>query len=149
MRTSSRARSPFVGLIMSLVGSGLVGQSGGRVTGYRAGTTVQASNPWRVDARPILRLSFGAVGHTLPRDLAYSMVTLSSRAPDHRWEGLVIGAAVLGASGVVLGAHFCQVSDSANKHCFRSAVSLGLLGVFGGGIIGGLIGGSIPKVAPD
>jgi len=47
-----------------------------------------------------------------------------------------------------VGSHFCDLSDSADKHCFRTSVSLGLLGAFGGGIIGGLIGGSIPKQPP-
>jgi len=71
------------------------------------------------------------------------------RAPDYRWEGLLIGAVALGAAGVYVGAHFCQLSDSADKHCVRSAVRLGFLGALGGGIIGGLIGGSIPKSRPD
>lgn len=73
----------------------------------------------------------------------------SPDAADHRWDGVVIGAAILGASGVFLGARLCQLSDSVNKHCVRSAVGLGALGAFAGGIIGGLIGGGIPKSRAD
>ncbi len=71
---------------------------------------------------------------------------IHSTAPDYRWEGMVIGAVALGALGVYAGNHFCDVFfDSVDKHCFREGVSLGLLGAFGGGIIGGLLGGSMPK----
>src|SRR5512142_3083385 len=67
------------------------------------------------------------------------------KAPDYRWEGLITGAIILGVGGAFLGSRLCQLSDSTDKHCFRTTVELGLLGAFGGGIIGGVIGGMIPK----
>lgn len=73
----------------------------------------------------------------------------SSSTPDHRWEGLAIGALVLGVGGAIAGSQLCHLSDSANQHCARTTIGLGLLGVVAGGITGGLIGGSIPKAPPD
>jgi hypothetical protein len=70
------------------------------------------------------------------------------KASDYRWEGLAIGAALLGLSTAYLGSRLCGLSDTGNTHCFRTTVGLGLLGAFGGGIIGGVIGGMIPK-APE
>lgn len=72
--------------------------------------------------------------------------TVFPKAPDYRWEGLVIGAVVLGVSAAYLGSRLCQLSDTGEPHCFRTTVELGLLGAFGGGIIGGVIGGMMPKV---
>jgi H+/Cl- antiporter ClcA len=70
------------------------------------------------------------------------------KARDYRWEGLALGAALLGASAAYLGSRLCGLSDTGNTHCFATTVRLGLLGAFGGGIIGGVIGGMIPK-APE
>lgn len=67
------------------------------------------------------------------------------KARDYRWEGLAIGAALLGVSAAYLGSRLCGLSDTGNAHCFGTTVRLGLLGAFGGGIIGGVIGGMIPK----
>jgi hypothetical protein len=72
---------------------------------------------------------------------------LPAPAPDHRWEGMAIGALSLGLLGAIAGSQLCHVSDSSNQHCTRTAVELGLLGAFVGGITGGLIGGTIPKAA--
>jgi hypothetical protein len=85
----------------------------------------------------------------LVRERAASDSRILPEAPDHRWDGLVIGAVILGASGVFLGSRLCQLSDGVDKHCVRAAVGLGALGAFGGGIIGGLVGGSIPKTQAD
>lgn len=70
------------------------------------------------------------------------------KTPDYRWEGLVVGAVLMGVGGAYLGARLCHLADTGEPHCFRTAVGLGLLGAFGGGIIGGVIGGMIPK-APE
>ena len=67
----------------------------------------------------------------------------SSGAPDYRWEGLGVGAILLGALGVYVSIHYCSLGDS--KDCSGTAVRLGPVGAFVGGIIGGLIGGLIPK----
>jgi hypothetical protein len=70
-----------------------------------------------------------------------------TRAPDHRWEGMAIGAGVGAVAFGLLGAVVCGQSESANN-CTGIVVGTGLLGAFCGGIVGGLIGGSIPKDEP-
>lgn len=71
------------------------------------------------------------------------------RAPDHRWEGMAVGAAAGALAFGLLGAIVCGQSDSTDD-CTGIMVGSGLLGAFAGGITGGLIGGAIPKeVAAD
>jgi hypothetical protein len=65
-------------------------------------------------------------------------------APDHRWEGMAIGAGVGAIAFGLLGAIACGQSDSIDD-CTGVVVGTGLLGAFAGGITGGLIGGAIPK----
>lgn len=67
-----------------------------------------------------------------------------ARAPDHRWEGMAIGAGVGAVAFGLLGAAICAQSD-ANDDCTGVVLGAGLLGAFCGGITGGLIGGAIPK----
>jgi hypothetical protein len=73
----------------------------------------------------------------------------SANTRDYRWEGLLVGALTLGVAGGFLGSRLCTLSDSADRHCVRMTVGLGLLGAFGGGIIGGVVGGAIPKAPRD
>jgi hypothetical protein len=71
----------------------------------------------------------------------------AARAPDHRWEGMAVGAGVGALAFGFLGAVVCGASES--KDCNMTAVlGVGLLGAFCGGIIGGVIGGAIPKEEP-
>jgi hypothetical protein len=65
-------------------------------------------------------------------------------APDHRWEGMAIGAGVGALAFGLLGAVVCGQSESAGD-CTGIVIGAGLLGAFCGGITGGLIGGAIPK----
>jgi len=67
-----------------------------------------------------------------------------ARAPDHRWEGMAIGAGVGAIAFGLLGAAICAQSE-ANDDCTGVVLGVGLLGAFCGGITGGLIGGAIPK----
>lgn len=73
--------------------------------------------------------------------------TYAVRAPDHRWEGMAIGAGVGAIAFGLLGAVVCGQSDSVDD-CTGIVVGTGLLGAFCGGIAGGLIGGAIPKGEP-
>jgi hypothetical protein len=73
------------------------------------------------------------------------MRNLSARAPDHRYEGLAIGA-VLGAVGAgLLGAVVCAQADDANQDCTKTIIGVGLLGGALGGLTGLLIGAQFPK----
>jgi hypothetical protein len=65
-------------------------------------------------------------------------------APDHRWEGMAIGAGAGALAFGVLAAGICSQSESTDN-CTGIVVGTALLGAFVGGVTGGLIGGSIPK----
>ena len=67
-----------------------------------------------------------------------------SAAPDHRWEGMAIGAGVGALAFSLLGAALCGQSESTDN-CTGTVIGVGLLGAFAGGITGGLVGGAIPK----
>lgn len=73
-----------------------------------------------------------------------AVTSYAGRAPDHRWEGVAIGAGVGALAFGLIGAVGCSQSDSTND-CTGIVIGTGLLGAFCGGIAGGLIGGSIPK----
>ena len=66
------------------------------------------------------------------------------RAPDHRWTGLMVGAAILGGLGVAIGAGACD-SDSGSSNCAGAAIVGGLAGATLGGVLGGFIGGAIER----
>lgn len=67
------------------------------------------------------------------------------RAPDHRYEGLAIGAGV-GAIGFgLLGAALCSASSDDTDDCTGVTIKSGLLGAALGGLTGLLIGGAFPK----
>lgn len=67
------------------------------------------------------------------------------RAPDHRYEGLAIGAGA-GAIGFgLLGAALCSASSDDTDDCTGVTIKSGLLGAAIGGLSGLLIGGAIPK----
>lgn len=74
-------------------------------------------------------------------------LSADTRAPDHRWEGMAIGASAGALAFGLLAAAVCSQSESTS--CDTGAVvGVGLLGAFAGGITGGLIGGAIPKGEP-
>jgi hypothetical protein len=72
-------------------------------------------------------------------------VPLSARvaAPtrDYRWEGLVIGAGVVGVAGALLLHGTCEDNES----CTGPTVAGFALGAVVGGVTGGLIGANIAK----
>jgi hypothetical protein len=69
----------------------------------------------------------------------------AARAPDHRYEGLAIGAGAGAVLGVLGGLAVCGQSDDPDKNCAWWAVQGGLgLGALGG-LTGLLIGGLFPK----
>jgi hypothetical protein len=66
-------------------------------------------------------------------------------APDHRYEGLLVGAG-LGAVGFgLLGAAVCSASSDDTDDCTGVTIKSGLLGAALGGLTGLLIGGAFPK----
>jgi hypothetical protein len=99
--------------------------------------SAQSPGPSVLWRRPTLLISGPGLGAT----------TYAVQAPDHRWEGMAIGAGVGAIAFGLLGAVACGQSDSADN-CAGIVVGTGLLGAFCGGIAGGLIGGSIPKDEP-
>ncbi len=70
------------------------------------------------------------------------VASYGARAPDHRWEGMAIGAGAGAIAFGLLGAVICSHTDN---DCAGILLRAGLLGAFCGGITGGLIGGAIPK----
>lgn len=126
---------------------------------------IHASRPYLFLALACLTIARSVSAQRLSREIVPTRSTIQFRggsanpnlltpifpttSPDHRWEGFAIGAVVLGAAGAIAGSQLCHLSDSANQHCVRTSVGLGLLGAFAGGITGGLIGGSIPKAPSD
>jgi hypothetical protein len=67
----------------------------------------------------------------------------ATRAPDHRYEGLAIGAVLGAIGGVLLGAVACSQSEDFN--CTGEVLGIGLLGAGLGGLTGLLIGAQFPK----
>jgi hypothetical protein len=65
-------------------------------------------------------------------------------ARDYRWEGLVIGGAVLGVAAALVGHSLCT-DDTADKSCTRATIIPGLVGMTAGAVTGGLIGSSVHK----
>jgi hypothetical protein len=76
---------------------------------------------------------------------SWRIQNFATRAPDHRYEGLALGA-VLGAVGAgLLGAVVCAQADDANQDCTKTVIGVGLLGGALGGLTGLLIGAQFPK----
>lgn len=109
-------------------------------------------------------LNFGAATVTLAQGPAPSVLwqkpapvfpagrlvtgTDAGKAPDHRWEGMAIGAGVGAAAAGLLGLVACGFRAEGSGGCTGLVIGLGLGGAFCGGILGGLIGGAIPKGEP-
>ena len=75
---------------------------------------------------------------------------LFGKAPDHRWEGLVVGAAFVGLLGASLGDGFCGYDGiGARPNCVWPTIKGFLFGATLGGVTGGLLGSLIPKPPPD
>jgi hypothetical protein len=78
-------------------------------------------------------------------ELAARAEPSAARAPDHRYEGLAIGAAAGAALGVVGGLAVCGQSDDPDTNCALWAIWGGLgIGALGG-LTGLLIGAQFPK----
>jgi hypothetical protein len=82
-----------------------------------------------------------------PSAARVAVISEAARAPDHRWEGMAIGAGAGALAFGVLAAGLCSQSESTDS-CTGIVVGTALLGAFVGGVTGGLIGGSIPKGEP-
>jgi hypothetical protein len=73
------------------------------------------------------------------------MRNLSARSPDHRYEGLAVGAVLGAVGGGLLGAVVCAQADDANQDCTKTTIGVGLVGGGLGGLLGLLIGAQFPK----
>ena len=82
-----------------------------------------------------------------PRAPLPSGAALMAGARDHRWEGAIVGAAVLGVGGAVLRAAWCGNDDSASapSDCTGPTILWGLMGATVGAVAGGFIGSAFPK----
>jgi hypothetical protein len=60
---------------------------------------------------------------------------------DYRWEGLVIGAGLMGVAGALLLHSACE----ANESCTGPTIGGFALAALVGGVLGGLIGANLPK----
>jgi uncharacterized protein YcfJ len=69
----------------------------------------------------------------------------ATRAPDHRYEGLAIGAVLGAVAGGLLGAVACGQSDDPDTNCTALVLGVGLLGGGLGGLTGLLVGAQFPK----
>ncbi len=62
-------------------------------------------------------------------------------AGDYRWEGLALGAGLVGLAGALLLHGVCEENESCTGHTIGGFA----MGALVGGVVGGLVGGSIPK----
>ena len=90
-------------------------------------------------AADLRAISEAAQAETLPQT-GYA----EAPARDYRWEGLAIGAGVVGVAGALLLHSTCE----ADEACTGPTVAGFALGAVVGGVTGGLVGSSIPKGKP-
>jgi hypothetical protein len=82
----------------------------------------------------------------LQSDAPAPFTSLSPKATDHRWEGLLIGGAAVGLLGAIMGNAFCGSDDSAARpNCLWPTIEGFAIGATVGGVTGGLLGSLIPK----
>jgi hypothetical protein len=102
----------------------------------------------------VLSLNFGAPNVGVAQGPAPSILwqkpalAPARKAPDHRWEGMAIGAGVGAVAGGLLGLVACGGQQEASGGCTAQLIGLGLGGALAGGVIGGLIGAAFPKGEP-
>lgn len=72
----------------------------------------------------------------------------SFQAPDHRYEGAIVGGLLVGLGGAVLVGGLCRSSDISDN-CTWAAIKGGVLLGALGGLTGALIGGLFPKGEPE
>ena len=69
--------------------------------------------------------------------------------PSYWKEGGLIGAGVLGLSGLIVAAEFCGYSDTGDDDCTLGTIGGAVVGSALGFGVGALIGGMFPKPVPD
>jgi hypothetical protein len=77
---------------------------------------------------------------------AHPSTSATAKAHDYRWEGLAIGAGVLGVAGGVIANGLCTDSDSANHgDCTGRTIGGALLGAAVGAVVGVFLGSLFEK----
>lgn len=89
----------------------------------------------------------GPTAHPLTHQAQPLTSNLLPKAPDYRWEGIVVGGVVLGVGSAVLFHGFCD-DGQGRASCALRAIEGALIGAVVGAGVGGLIGGLIPKKNP-
>ena len=102
-----------------------------------------ASAQARFDPRPNLAFALFRPAPTPPPARPASFI--HSKAPDYRWEGLVIGAIAVGAFAAYFAFRMCNDPDSGGGGCFFRGVGVTLLGATAGGFLGLFAGLVTPK----
>jgi hypothetical protein len=134
MRYCTRSSWRAVGLLL-LAGAGQKMEAQSRALTFEEIGSQPACRPAIVPSRECFR----------HQDSARRGAPFAARAPDHRYEGLAIGAAVGAAVGILGGLAVCGQSDDPDTSCAKLATAGGLgLGLLGG-LTGLLIGAQFPK----
>lgn len=79
-------------------------------------------------------------------DSALEEVSRKQAHRDYTWEGVAVGAAILGTLGFIGGYGLCHdLRESSTDSCTRTTISFGIMGTGIGAVLGGFIGSTIPK----
>ena len=113
----------------------------GLATGLASTSALAQSTVGRTPSQLRASAELQAVSRTAVDLQVPQSARIAAPSRDYRWEGLVIGAAVVGVAGALLLHGMCEENES----CTGPTVGGFVLGAVVGGVTGGLIGANIPK----